>query len=211
MAETERQWVEGWAVCRRIPEPVDVPWGLRLDVGQPTQTVRHVLLDDGTHPDTARGLIDSITEPATVVKAFLTQDAMSPWFPSSWEPVDPCFLMAVALRPSTVRVPEGYTVTAETDGGLVSVRVLGADGELAASGLAGLTDTACVYDQIITEPAHQRRGLGTVVMGTLTDAALAKGVSQGVLGATVQGRALYETLGWKVLAPLNGFVHRPRG
>lgn len=211
MTETGRQWVEGWAVCRRIPKPVDVPWGMRLEVGQPTQTVRHVLLGDGTEAGTARGLIDSITEPTTVVKAFLSADEMAPWFPPPWEPVDPCFLMAVDLRPSAVRVPDGYAATVETDdGGVVSVRILGADGELAAAGLAGLTDTACVYDQIITEPAHQRRGLGTVVMGALTDAALAQGVSQGVLGATVQGRALYETLGWKVLAPLNGFVHRPR-
>ncbi|MFD8009348.1 GNAT family N-acetyltransferase [Streptomyces sp. NPDC058955] len=210
MTETERQWVEGWAVCRRIPKPVDVPWGLRLEVGQPTQTVRHVLLGDGTDAGTARALVESITEPTTVVKAFLPGDAMAPWFPPSWEPVDPCFLMAVDLRPSTVRVPDGYTVIVETTDGVVSARILAADGELAAAGLAGLTDTACVYDQIITEPAHQRRGLGTVVMGSLTDAALAKGVSRGVLGATVQGRALYETLGWQVLAPLNGFVHRPR-
>ncbi|MFB9604130.1 GNAT family N-acetyltransferase [Streptomyces roseofulvus] len=210
MTETGRQWVEGWAVCRRIARPVEVPWGLRLEVGQPTQRVRHVLLGAGTDADTARGLIDSITEPTTVVKAFLSQDDMAPWFPPPWEPVDPCFLMAVDLRPSAARTPEGYTATVETDGGLVSVRVRSADGRLAASGLAGLTDSACVYDQIVTEPDHRRRGLGTVVMGALTGAALAKGVSQGVLGATVQGRALYETLGWKVLAPLNGYVHRPR-
>ncbi len=172
--------------------------------------MRHVLLGDGTDAVTARALVDSITEPTTVVKAFLPQDAMAPWFPPPWEPVDPCFLMAVDLRPSDVRMPEGYTATVETAEGVVSVRVLGADGELAASGLAGLTDTACVYDQIVTEPSHRRRGLGTVVMGTLTDAALAHGVPQGLLGATVPGRALYETLGWKVLAPLNGFAYRPR-
>ena len=207
MARTGRQWVEGWAVARRLPRPVDVPWGLRIDVGQPAQTVRHVLLD--TDAATARDLVASIAEPTTCVKAFLPLDAMRPWFPPAWEPVDPCFLMAVDLRPSPARTPDGYTAAVETADGVVSVRVETADGDLAASGLAGLTGTACVYDQIVTEQAHQRRGLGTVVMGLLTDAALAAGATEGVLGATVPGRALYETLGWKVLAPLNGFVYRP--
>ncbi|MFD8024881.1 hypothetical protein ACFV6G_31270 [Streptomyces lavendulae] len=35
------------------------------------------------------------------------------------------------------------------------------------------------------------------------------GASTGVLGATVQGRALYGALGWKVLSPLNGYVYAP--
>lgn len=89
------------------------------------------------------------------------------------------------------------------------MRVLAADGELAARGQTGLTGTACVFDQIITEEAHQRLGLGTVVMGALTEAAVENGATTGVLGATVQGRALYETLDWKVLAPLTGFLYKP--
>ncbi|MFG2335233.1 hypothetical protein [Streptomyces yangpuensis] len=44
-------------------------------------------------------------------------------------------------------------------------------------------------------------------MGALTDAAVENGAATGTPGATVQGRALHETLGWKVLAPLTGNVH----
>ncbi|WP_420706953.1 hypothetical protein [Streptomyces sp. NRRL F-2664] len=47
-------------------------------------------------------------------------------------------------------------------------------------------------------------------MGALSGAAVASGADTGVLGATVQGRALYETLGG-TLAPSTGFVHRPAG
>ncbi|MFF2773979.1 GNAT family N-acetyltransferase [Streptomyces sp. NPDC058052] len=194
-------------MSRRVPAPVDVPWGLRVDVGHPAQVVRHVLL--GADAATARGLVRTLGEPTTCVKAFLPQGDMEPWFTSAWEPVDPCFLMAVDLRPAPVRAPDGYTVTVECAGGLASVRVLGADGEPAAAGQAGLTGGACVFDQIVTEPAHQRLGLGTLVMGTLTEAAVERGAATGVLGATVQGRALYEALGWKVLSPLNGFVRKP--
>ncbi|MGZ9935416.1 GNAT family N-acetyltransferase [Streptomyces sp. NC-S4] len=207
MWKLARSWVDGWAVSRRVPKPVDAPWGLSVQVGLPAQTVRHVLLD--ADAETARGLIGAITEPATWIKAFLEPDVMEPWFPPAWEPTDPGFLMAVDLRPSVVRAPDGYTATAETDGDVVSVRILAADGELAARGQAGLAGAACVFDQIITEEAHQRRGLGTVVMGALTGAAVENGADTGILGATVQGRALYETLDWKVLAPLTGFVHKP--
>ncbi|MFD7787934.1 GNAT family N-acetyltransferase [Streptomyces nojiriensis] len=207
MWELARSWVDGWAVSRRAPKPVDVPWGLSVPVGLPTQAVRHVLLD--ADAETARGLIGAITEPATWIKAFLEPDVMEPWLSPDWEPTDTGFLMAADLRPSVVRAPDGYTATAETDGDVVGVRILAADGEPAARGQIGLTGTACVFDQIITEEAHQRRGLGTVVMAALTAAAVEHGAATGILGATVQGRALYETLDWKVLAPLTGFIHKP--
>ncbi|MFJ6486770.1 MULTISPECIES: GNAT family N-acetyltransferase [unclassified Streptomyces] len=207
MWELARSWVDGWTVSRRAPRPVDVPWGLSIQVGLPGQAVRHVLLDADV--ETARRLIDAVTEPTTCIKAFLEPDVMEPWFSPEWEATDPGFLMAVDLRPSVVRAPDGYTVTAERDGDVVSVRVLAADGELAARGQTGLTGTACVFDQIITEEAHQRLGLGTVVMGALTGAAVENGATTGILGATVQGRALYETLDWKVLAPLTGFLYEP--
>lgn len=207
MWDLARSWVDGWTVSRRTPKPVDVPWGLSIQVGLPTQTVRHVLLD--ADAGTARGLVGAITEPATWIKAFLEPDLMEPWFPPEWEPTDAGFLMAVDLRPPVVRAPDGYTATAETVGDVISVHVRTAEGELAARGQIGLTGAACVFDQIVTEEAHQRRGLGTVVMGALTNAAVENGAATGLLGATLQGRALYETLDWKVLAPLTGFIHRP--
>ncbi|MFJ2592579.1 GNAT family N-acetyltransferase [Streptomyces erythrochromogenes] len=207
MWELARSWVEGWAVSRRVARPVDEPWGLSIQVGLPDQAVRHVLLD--ADAGTARGLVGAVTEPATWIKGFLEPEVMEPWFPAAWEPLDPGFLMAVDLRPAVVRAPDGYTVGAETSGGVVSVRVLAVGGELAAGGQIGLAGAACVFDQIITEEAHQRLGLGTLVMGALTNAAVESGAATGTLGATVQGRALYETLGWKVLAPLTGFIRKP--
>ncbi|MEV6751165.1 GNAT family N-acetyltransferase [Streptomyces sp. NPDC051214] len=186
---------------------MDAPWGLSIQVGQRAQRVRHVLLD--ADAETARGLIGSVTGPATCVKGFLAPDVMTPWFSPAWEPTDPGFLMAVDLRPSAVRAPRGYSATTETADGVIGVRILTADGELAARGQVGLTGAAGVFDQIVTEEAHRRLGLGTVVMGALTDAAIESGATTGLLGATVQGRALYETLDWKVLAPLTGFIHQP--
>jgi hypothetical protein len=51
-----------------------------------------------------------------------------------------------------------------------------------------------------------------VVLRTLANVSLDAGAQTGILGATTQGRALYETLGWKSHAPLSGFIHRdPEG
>lgn len=207
MLELARSWVDGWTVSRRAPKPVDTPWGLSIQVGLPAQAVRHVLLDADV--ETARGLVGAITEPATWIKAFLEPDVMKPWFSPAWEPTDPGLLMAVDLRPSVVRAPDGYTAAVETADDVMRVRMLAVDGKLVARGQIGLTADACVFDQIVTEEAHQRLGLGTVVMGTLTNAAIENGAATGILGATVQGRALYETLDWKVLAPLTGFIYKP--
>ncbi|MFI8449241.1 GNAT family N-acetyltransferase [Streptomyces erythrochromogenes] len=149
MWELARSWVEGWAVSRQVARPVDEPWGLSIQVGLPDQAVRHVLLD--ADAGTARGLVGAVTEPATCIKGFLAPEVMQPWFPAAWEPLDPGFLMAVDLRPAAVQAPDGYTVGAETSGGVVRVRVLAAGGELAARGQIGLAGAACVFDQIITE------------------------------------------------------------
>ncbi|TDU05472.1 acetyltransferase (GNAT) family protein [Streptomyces sp. 846.5] len=207
MLEIARSWVEGWTVSRRTPRPVDAPWGLSIAVGLPAQAVRHVLLDADV--ETIRALVDATTEPATWIKAFLEPEVMRPWFSSEWKPDSPGFLMSVELRPSAARTPDGYSATVETTDGVTYVRILASDGGLAARGQIGLTAASCVFDQIVTEEAHQRLGLGTAVMGTLTNAAVENGVTTGILGASTQGRALYETLGWKVLAPLTGFIHRP--
>ncbi|MEU3460470.1 GNAT family N-acetyltransferase [Streptomyces sp. NPDC006733] len=207
MLDLARSWVDGWTVSRQVPKPVDAPWGLSIQVGLPTQPVRHVLLNPDV--ESVRGLVGTVTQPGTCIKAFLEPDFMEPWLPPAWEPIGPGFLMAVDLRPSAVLTPDGYAATTETTGQVIRVRILAADGELAARGQIGLTGAACVFDQIITEVAHQRRGLGTMVMRALTNAAVEHGATTGTLGATLSGRALYEALDWKVLAPLAGYTYQP--
>ncbi|WP_127356693.1 GNAT family N-acetyltransferase [Actinacidiphila soli] len=68
---------------------------------------------------------------------------------------------------------------------------------------------AAVFDQIETSPAHRRKGLGSLVMRALANAAYDAGATTGVLGATVEGRALQESLGWRTDAPLTGLLSAP--
>jgi GNAT superfamily N-acetyltransferase len=77
------------------------------------------------------------------------------------------------------------------------VEIQDADGVLAASGRAALTGGFAVFDKIITDPAHQRRGLGRFVIGVLGERARTLGAARGVLVATPEGRALYEVLSWR--------------
>jgi len=45
-------------------------------------------------------------------------------------------------------------------------------------------------------------------MNMLLDVGIILGAATGILNATVQGRALYETLSWKVIGPLSSFVYK---
>jgi GNAT superfamily N-acetyltransferase len=204
--ELTRMWVAGWAVSRSTPAPVATKWGLRVDVGAPNQLLRHVLLD----PDETgvRELVAGVAEPDTWIKTHVEPAELAPWLPTGWTEDIPGWIMAVDVSPVAVRVPDGYSVSMSTENGVTRVRVRAADGSEAARGQLGHAGGHGTVDQIATEPAHRRRGLGGVVMGTLANAAYEAGESVSVLGATVEGRALYEALGWKVHAPLAGFVFR---
>jgi GNAT superfamily N-acetyltransferase len=101
-------------------------------------------------------------------------------------------------------MPASYSLRideADARNGRVHVHVLASDGTLAASGHAALDRELAIYDRIVTDPAHQRRGLGRAVMHALQALARARGRHAGVLVATDQGRRLYESLGWTMHAP----------
>lgn len=205
-----RHWVLGWALSRGTEPPVEQAEGFRIDVGLPHHVARYVLLDaDEPAVEAAvRKVAGSVTVPNTWLKAFVSPELVASWLPPGWTSGPPTFLMATQLCPSEVRAPDGYALTAETRAGVTFVRVLATDGAVAARGQIAVTGESAVVDQVETDPAHQRRGLGSLVMRTLANGAVARGASTGVLGASTEGRALYEALGWKVHAPLAGFVYR---
>ncbi|MDO0924300.1 hypothetical protein QQY24_02315 [Streptomyces sp. TG1A-8] len=79
-------------------------------------------------------------------------------------------------------------------------------GAFAARGQIAVTGPTAVVDRVETDPAHQRRGPGRLVRRALTGAAADRGAVAAVLGAAPEGRALYESAGWRVPAPLTGGV-----
>ncbi|WP_326616027.1 GNAT family N-acetyltransferase [Streptomyces decoyicus] len=171
---------------------------------------RHVLpyADESTVRDAA----DSVTVPHTWLKVPMAPEEAGQWLPPGWvaDKEESGHLMAADLRTTTAPVaPKGYTATGESRDGVVHVQVYDASGECAAQGQMAVLGRAVVVDRVTTEEAHRRRGLGNFVMRTLIDHAVDGGADLGVLGATDDGRALYETLGWKVHAPLAACIYRP--
>jgi GNAT superfamily N-acetyltransferase len=205
-ADLMHRWAEGWSVSRGTEAPVVTPWGLRIEVGAENQVRRHVLFEP--REEGVRELVASIDEPLTWLKSHVEPSELARWLPAGWTEDGPGWLMAVDVAPAAVTVPAGYALTSESKDGTTYVRILTSGGEPAARGQYGYVGDYGTVDGISTEPDHRRRGLGSVVMHALANKAYELGASTSVLGATIEGRALYESLGWKVHAPLAGFIYK---
>lgn len=207
-----RSWIDGWTVSRGAAGPVDEPWGWTIDVGEFWQTGRHVL-PDGDEA-TVRTLAAERAVPGRWLKVFLprvpiahgtphtAEDVVAPWLVPGWTLGHPGFLMTAELRRDPVEVPAGHTVRTWITGGVIRATVTAPDGTLAARGQITPTGATAVADRIATAPEHRRKGLGSFLMRTLQHAALDSGARTGVLVGTVEGRALYEALGWQAHAPM---------
>jgi GNAT superfamily N-acetyltransferase len=198
-------WASGYALTRGYPAPEAVPTGLWLEIGKPDQRGRFVL--PGFDPSVFSELARSIETPGTYIEAPAPREAAAPLLPDNWTVRERAFLMTTALAaPDNLPMPPGYRLVVRDDGVTIRVEVMSADGEIAAGGAAGLTHGHAVYDQILTQAAHRRLGLGTTVMGALTRRAMERGASHGTLIATPEGRALYQALGWKPWSEITSVI-----
>lgn len=190
-------WVNGWALSRSVAAPIPVAGGHQIVVGEPGHAERWVFpaLDAAALSERAA----KIATPGVFLKAFCEPEALLAAVDARWSLQPPGDLMAIDLVvvPPPVAPAAGYGLDLRAEGAVLVVDIHDADGGLAASGRAALTGRSAVFDKIVTDPAHQRRGLGRIVMGVLGERARALDADQGVLVATPEGRALYEVLGWR--------------
>lgn len=195
VAELVMAWGTGWAASRRTPDPVEVPGGFRVDVGDPGHRVRHVLHDLSALPGLGVAAV-----PGAWVKAAAEPADLHRALPG-WTPGDPGYLMTGPVPVDVPAPPAGYTLETGEEPGVLTVTVRDAEGP-AASGRLGLAGEFGVLDKIVTEPAHRRRGLGALVVAALLAEAGTRGVKAGLLVGTDDGRALYRALGWSDRAPV---------
>ncbi|MEU9080948.1 GNAT family N-acetyltransferase [Streptomyces sp. NPDC048357] len=188
-------------------------WGFTIDVGLHGHVMRHVL--HSADEATVRKLTEHATAPGVWLKAFVPPETLEPWLAPGWHLAGgPGYLMSAPLPAghaarALTEAPDGYRLDTWTRAGVTRALVRTAHGAFAARGQVAVTGPGAVVDQVETDPAHQRRGLGRLVMGRLTAAAAGQGATAGVLGATPEGRALYETMGWRTVAPLTGALRGP--
>ncbi|WP_051856376.1 GNAT family N-acetyltransferase [Streptomyces sp. NRRL B-1347] len=214
--EVVRAWVDGWVVSRGAAPPAVEPWGYTIDVGQARHPSRHVFgsTHGGALEADVRKVAASVSGADVWLKVFAEPSRVSPWLgPEWWVDPEEGYLMTVALTPAPPQqlvAPEGYRLRTWMRGGVVRTMVTAADGSWAARGQLAPTGRTAVADQIETSTEHRRRGLGSLVMRTLQTAAVEQGCEVGVLAGTVEGRALYESLGWRVVALLTSARRRGR-
>lgn len=138
----------------------------------------------------------AVHESNVLLKVCADEATVRALLPADWSIGPPGFLMTLEGWMPQGSAPEGCRAAFEIVDGVLFCR-LSLDGIEAARGRAVTVDGVAIYDRIAVEPAYRRRGLGGEVMRRL---AAETGCDRGVLVATRDGRALYETLGWRLHA-----------
>ncbi|MFI7356321.1 GNAT family N-acetyltransferase [Streptomyces avidinii] len=207
ISELVRMWIDGWVVSRGGSDPIDEPWGWTIDIGQSRHVARHVL-PEPSEAD-VRKIVAATSAPGTWLKLFAEDATVLPWVGPGWHLDRPGFLMTCHLVPERPAVPDGYTLTRWTRGGVTRVLVRTHAGHFAARGQIARAGAHVVVDQVETAAGQRRKGLGGLVMRTLQNTAYEAGARTGLLVGTPDGRALYSSLGWTVHAPMASLWYEP--
>ncbi|MFB9244656.1 GNAT family N-acetyltransferase [Massilia antarctica] len=198
------RWLTGWSLARGVPLPRHHGGGLAVDVGWPDQWRRHVFVDAG---EALQACASHIHEPFIYLKAPVDPDHLRRALPARWTIEAPHYLMYRSTPISaSAAPPAGYTANMEEENGASLIRLLDAAGQTAAIGRVVLNHGTAVFDRIETVESHRRRGLGGALMIALDALAQQAGTTERLLVATEAGRALYLSLGWRVLAPYSTAV-----
>lgn len=88
----------------------------------------------------------------------------------------------------------------------LSIRAIWSEGEFVALGKAALLPEGAYITDIMTMPAHRRRGYGTALMRALHQDALAAGCPVSVLTSTAMAKSLYQSLGYREVGTLTLYV-----
>lgn len=167
-------WLSARSIARRLPSPVPEYGGFRVDTKSDAEVARWVFPRIGSGLEE---LARSISEPRYFLK-----------------------LCGATTEPPARRLADGYRIKTKRVGMVMEAKIFAETGALAASGYAAETRDVFIYDRIVTEPEHRRKGLGHALMLTL-HAARQHPSSPELLVATEDGRALYSTLGWETISP----------
>jgi len=143
----------------------------------------------------------SVSEPRVLLKLFGSEGEMRSVLPPRWRVKSEGHFMALSGEMGAPpELPSGYEATVVASGDILEARVRTSEGVIVASGFAAETNDCFVYDRIVTDEAHRRRGLARAIMKMLGAARKSPGTRH-VLVATEEGRALYVTMGWTALSP----------
>ncbi|MDA1360363.1 GNAT family N-acetyltransferase [Glycomyces luteolus] len=202
LPELVMAWGRGRAHSRITAQPEPIDGGFRVAVGPPSTEIRQVF--HTYTPGSLAATAVRLDEPGNQVMIAGPSALLASVVPATWTMDEGGHLMAVAFGPAAYAVPEDYRLLLDTEGPLTVARVFHRNGDLAASARLGRDGEFGVFDKVVTAPAHQRRGLGSLMMRALTVSAYAQGMRFGLLVGSDDGRALYEHLGWSFVSDFPG-------
>ncbi|MFZ6766387.1 GNAT family N-acetyltransferase [Undibacterium sp. Di26W] len=199
-------WVHGWTISRGTEAAFALAGhGYKIHVGLPGHLERYVL--QGHALSAIQLLAHELSAPDTWIKVCAPVSEIGALLPPRWTLKPAEYLMCKAITAHIdVDIPPSYTIQLGGDEQAVSIKALGRDGQIAATGRMALTARHAVFDQIVTEPSHRRKGLGKLLMQILNNHAFARQADTGVLVATEEGMALYTALGWALCSPMTAAV-----
>jgi len=201
---TAEAWARGWTLTRGKPRPISQSYGCKIDLGAPDHLERHVVTNFDTQA--LRELSSGLTIPGTWLKVCASPEMVTPFLRDIWTVQPPEYLMATALRKNTVIARDDYQLSIRTSSAVTDVELKSNDGQLAARGRVAQSNGFAIFDQIVTEPEHQRKGLGRIVMGALSNVSIDSESKTGVLVATEDGCALYKAIGWTIVSLVTAAV-----
>lgn len=173
--------------------------GWRVEVNEPDQVARYVF---PRADETVAHLTQAIRPALTPIKVCASAQEVTPLLAPPWTVQRTSLMMT---NPSLTIAPpdqcDGYFVAVTGAGNVLIAMAVTRSGDIVAGGRVALVGDIAVFDQISTQEAHQRKGLGSAVMRALENEAADRGAARGILVATDAGCALYLTLGWQVYAP----------
>ncbi|MDQ0064517.1 GNAT family N-acetyltransferase [Chryseobacterium lathyri] len=199
------KWLKAWSLSRKLPLPVKYKSGFKVEVGEEKQKIRYVFPEIN---DDFIELSKQIDEPWIYLKACASPDEVKDEISENWIIQPPGYMMGCSspMNISRKNLCEGYQLEYEKYNSTTAVKIINENGELACIGRIVLVNDLAVYDRIITEENHQRKGLATFLMQELEKIALSNGIHNNFLVATEQGKSLYETMGWELYSSYTSIV-----
>jgi GNAT superfamily N-acetyltransferase len=189
-------WLSARSVARGLPMPLPEHGGFRVDTNSDAEIARWVFPKVGAGIEE---LARTINEPRYFLKLCGAAEELRATLPKVWELHAPSYFMRANNKPPARDLPTGYALEVKHVGAVVEARITSETGALAASGYAADAQGVFIYDRIVTEPEHRRKGLGHVLMRALHDTRHQLDNPE-LLVATQDGRALYSTLGWETIS-----------
>ncbi|KMQ64930.1 GNAT family acetyltransferase [Chryseobacterium angstadtii] len=199
------KWLKGWSLSRKLPLPVKYKSGFKVEVGEEQQKTRYVF---STITHDFIELSKQINEPWIYLKVCASSHEVRKQIPEKWIIQPPGYMMCCfgPMKNPEINLCEGYWLEYEKYHSTTVCKIIAENGEQASTGRIVLVDGVAVYDRIITEEKHRRKGLASFLMQELEKTASAQGISNSFLVATEQGKALYESKGWKLYSPYTSIV-----